>query len=74
MSSEVKLGSTFEAAVPRPLFAIHPFRVPRIAGGWNNIFEPAPDGKSFAVNAAISSPTNITVVLNWQLLLHQKSH
>ena len=72
MSSEVKLGSTFEAAVPKPLFAIHPFRVPRIAGGWNDIFEPAPDGKSFAVNAAMSSPTNITVVLNWQLLLNPK--
>ena len=51
MSSQVKLGSIFEAAVPRPLFLIRPYYVRRIAG-WNDAFEPAPDGQRFAVHVA----------------------
>ncbi len=70
-STEVKLGSTFEAAAPRPLFDIHPYRIQRIAP-WSEAFEPDPDGRRFAVHSALtSSPPNITVVLNWPLLLHQ---
>ncbi len=70
-SSEVKLGSTFEAAVPRPLFAIHPYLLPRIAP-WQDAFEPAPDGRFVVHSALTSSPPNITVVLNWPLLLTPK--
>lgn len=70
-SSEIKFGSTFEAAVPRPLFAIHPYLLPRIAP-WMESFEPAPDGR-FAVHSAMtSSPPNISVVLNWPLLLNPR--
>ena len=73
MYSDVKSGSTFEGTVPRPLLVIHPFAIPRISGGWMDIFEPAPDGQRFAVHAAISSsPPNITVVLNWPMLLNPK--
>jgi eukaryotic-like serine/threonine-protein kinase len=71
MSSEVELGTTFEASVPKPLFLVHPFAVPRIGGGWLDMFTPAPDGQRFAVHSALSnSPPNITVVLNWPLLLN----
>ena len=72
MSSEVKLGSTFEATAPRPLFAIHPYAIPRIARAVDT-FEPAPDGRRFAVHSALTSSSPvITVVLNWPLLLNQK--
>ena len=71
MCSAVKPGSVFESTVPKPLFAIHPYYVRRIAG-WNDVFEPAPDGR-FAVHAALaSSPPNITVILNWPILLNPK--
>src|SRR5262249_16760189 len=73
MSSEIKPGESFQASVPRPLFAIHPFAVPRISGGWLDTFSPAPDGQRFAVHSALtSSAPNITIVLNWPLLLNPK--
>jgi eukaryotic-like serine/threonine-protein kinase len=71
MCSEVKLGSMFEATAPRPLFGVHPYYVSRISG-WNETFEPAPDGQRFAVHAASSTPSSITVILNWPLLLNPK--
>jgi Tol biopolymer transport system component len=73
MASEVKVDPSFEASVPKPLVAIHPFMLPRITGGWSDAFESAPDGRRFAVHAALTnSRPNITVVLNWPLLLNQK--
>ena len=74
MSSQVRLVPTFEANAAKPLFAIHPFAVPRIAGGYMDTFAPAPDGQHFAVHAPLYSSRDITVVLNWPLLLNQKSH
>ena len=75
MSSEVKLSTTFEINVPRALFSIHPYAIPRIGlGTGSEAFEPAPDGRRFAVHAPLrSSPPNITIVLNWQLMLNRKA-
>ena len=71
MAAEIKLGTTFEASMPRPLFSIHPWIVPQIAGGWRDTFEPTSDGQRFAVHTPLSSsPSNITVILNWKLLLN----
>jgi eukaryotic-like serine/threonine-protein kinase len=71
MCSAVKLSPIFEFTGPKPLFAIRPNSVRRISG-WNDTFETAPDGRRFGVHVAASAPTNITVVLNWPLLLNQK--
>ena len=71
MCCSVKLSPIFEFTVPKPLFAIHPYYVRRIAG-WNQVFDPAPDGRRFGVHVAAAAPTDITVVLNWPLLLNQK--
>src|SRR5262249_33063064 len=70
MVSEVKLGPAFESSTPEALFAIHPFAVQHITGGWLDAFEPFPDGQRFIVHAApSSSPESITVILNWTELL-----
>ena len=71
MCSAVKLSPIFEFTVPKPLFAIRPYYVRRISG-WNETFEPSPDGRRFGVHVAASAPINITVVLNWPLLLNSK--
>jgi dipeptidyl aminopeptidase/acylaminoacyl peptidase len=71
MSSEVKIGSIFEATVPKPLFAIHPYTMQRIGSQSYSAFEPEPDGPRIAVHSSLtSSPPNITVVLNWTQLLN----
>ena len=73
MSSEVKIGSVFEATVSKPLFAIHPYTTQRIGSQSYSAFEPGPDGRRIAVHSSLSSsPPNITVVLNWTQLLKSK--
>jgi hypothetical protein len=73
MSSEVKLGSVFEASVPKSLFAFHPYTTQRIGSQSYSAFEPSPDGQRIAVHSSLtSSPPNITVVLNWTLLLNPR--
>ena len=54
-----KNGTTFEAAVPKLLFAIHG------KGGHDTVYSVASDGQRFLVNSAINDKTPITLVQNW---------
>ena len=76
MSSKIRLAPSFEAVAPTALFMIHPYAIPRIGlGNGADAFEPAPDGQRFAVHAPLtSSSPNISVVVNWPLLLNHKKY
>jgi eukaryotic-like serine/threonine-protein kinase len=65
MAVAIKIGASIEAGVPQPLFD---FPTALEAGIHQFYYQPSADGQRFLVNAPSvdSSPTPVTVVLNWQ--------
>jgi Tol biopolymer transport system component len=66
MSTDVTLGATLQAGVPRTLF-----RAPVFSGGAtvsNHYWDVSPDGQRFLVNTTTANDASsmLTVVLNWQ--------
>lgn len=63
MSVDVKLGSQFEAGVPKPLFGV---RVLTLTD-FRNHYAVTADGQRFLINPTIevADTTPITVVVNW---------
>lgn len=64
MAVDVKLGSTFEAGVPKPLFG--PLGVLTLTD-FRNHYAVTADGQRFLINTTIegADTTPITIVVNW---------
>jgi Tol biopolymer transport system component len=62
MATEIKLGSTFQAGVPKPLFKVNTLIL-----GTRNSYVPSNDGRRFLVNSYVdnTSGSPISVVVNW---------
>jgi Tol biopolymer transport system component len=63
MAMDIKLGATFEAAVPKTLFAT---RVLSLTD-FRNTYDVTADGKRFLINSTMEEPDSspISVVVNW---------
>lgn len=63
MGVEVKLGATFEASNPKPLFGTRVLS----STEFRNHYVPTADGQRFLINSMLeeTSGTAITVVVNW---------
>jgi dipeptidyl aminopeptidase/acylaminoacyl peptidase len=65
MAVAIKIGSTFEAAIPQSLF---PTSVTFTLNNFQFFYTPAPDGQRFLlrVPTGTTTPSPVTVVLNWR--------
>jgi hypothetical protein len=63
MAVDVKLGATFEASVPKPLFGTRVIS----STEFRNHYVPTSDGQRFLINSTLeeTSGTPINVVVNW---------
>ena len=63
MAVDVKLGATFEASVPKPLFSTRVISLTE----FRNQYVPTSDGQRFLINSTLeeTSTTPINVVVNW---------
>lgn len=62
MAVEIKTGGTFEPGIPKPLFDFSALRA-----AFGNNYAVAADGQRFlfAIRGAETTPSSLTVVLNW---------
>ena len=67
MAAPVKMGSSFEAGTPKPLFDANVLYGIGLRQGVRQQYDVAPDGR-FLINTPCGGDANesITVVLNWQ--------
>ncbi len=63
MAVDVKLGSTFEASVPKPLFGTRVLSLTE----FRNHYVPTSDGQHFLINSTLEETTTtpINIVVNW---------
>ena len=63
MAVDVKLGATFEASVPKPLFSTRVISLTE----FRNQYVVTADGQRFLINSTLeeTSSTPINVVVNW---------
>lgn len=63
MAVEVKLGATFEASVPKPLFGTRVIS----STEFRNHYVPTSDGQRFLINSTLEETTStpINIVVNW---------
>ena len=68
MAVAIKAGSTFEAAIPQPLF---PTPVTFTLNNFQFFYTPSADGQKFLLRVPVgaATPSPITVVLNWRTAL-----
>jgi eukaryotic-like serine/threonine-protein kinase len=72
MSAEIKTTNGFEVGTPRLLFETEV--APDLLNGWNSRqYFPADNGQRFLINKIVNNttPSEITVLLNWKSLLTQ---
>jgi hypothetical protein len=63
MAVEVKLGATFEAKAPQPLFTTRVLTITE----FRNHYSPSRDGQRFLVGSLIEEPgtSSMSVSVNW---------